>query len=302
MYFHANGKLLITGEYLVLNGAKALAVPLKKGQSMKIEEDESNGFIWKAMTPEGLWFQSEFDRNLNIIKTTSSAHAEKLKSILETIIRLNPDANKKLINQRITTQLEFQPDWGWGSSSTLISLLSQWLETDAYQFLQQTFGGSGYDLACATSHQPLFFRIDANHQPTISPVQFSPPFMEQIGVVWLNNKQTSSVEIERFKEKQVPVLKYVDDISKISEEIVTVTDIKQFCELLNTHEEIIGKVTGLTPVKRSLFPEFNGTMKSLGAWGGDFTLFISDEPFSSSAKWFSRKGYQTSFRLKDIMI
>ena len=35
--FYSNGKLLITGEYLVLDGAKALALPTKYGQYLTVE-------------------------------------------------------------------------------------------------------------------------------------------------------------------------------------------------------------------------------------------------------------------------
>ena len=35
--FYSHGKFLLTGEYLVLKGALALALPLKLGQSMTVE-------------------------------------------------------------------------------------------------------------------------------------------------------------------------------------------------------------------------------------------------------------------------
>jgi len=35
---YSNGKLLLTGEYLVLEGATALAVPTKFGQDLKVEK------------------------------------------------------------------------------------------------------------------------------------------------------------------------------------------------------------------------------------------------------------------------
>ena len=34
--FYSHGKLLLTGEYLVLDGALALAVPCKLGQSLTV--------------------------------------------------------------------------------------------------------------------------------------------------------------------------------------------------------------------------------------------------------------------------
>ena len=38
--FYSNGKLLLTGEYLVLNGAVALAIPTKFGQTLTIPASE----------------------------------------------------------------------------------------------------------------------------------------------------------------------------------------------------------------------------------------------------------------------
>ena len=39
--FYSNGKLLITGEYVVLDGAKALALPTKFGQSLLVKDRKS---------------------------------------------------------------------------------------------------------------------------------------------------------------------------------------------------------------------------------------------------------------------
>jgi mevalonate kinase len=36
--FYSNGKLLITGEYLVLDGATAFALPTKIGQNLIVEK------------------------------------------------------------------------------------------------------------------------------------------------------------------------------------------------------------------------------------------------------------------------
>ena len=46
--FYSNGKLLISGEYLILEGAQALAMPVKHGQCLKIEESSSSKIIWQS--------------------------------------------------------------------------------------------------------------------------------------------------------------------------------------------------------------------------------------------------------------
>jgi mevalonate kinase len=46
MKFYSNGKFLITGEYLILDGAKSLAVPTKFGQELKIDSNDSKFIEW----------------------------------------------------------------------------------------------------------------------------------------------------------------------------------------------------------------------------------------------------------------
>jgi mevalonate kinase len=56
--FYSNGKLLITGEYLVLDGAKAFALPTKFGQSLIIEEGSDQ---WVSYDHDGsVWFEIPF--------------------------------------------------------------------------------------------------------------------------------------------------------------------------------------------------------------------------------------------------
>ena len=42
-------------------------------------------------------------------------------------------------------------------------------------------------------------------------------------------------------------------------------------------------------VKEALFPDFKGIVKSLGAWGGDFVLVISND---NPKAYFNSKGYE----------
>ena len=62
MNFYSNGKLLITGEYLVLEGAKSLAIPTKFGQNLIVEKIEQRQLIWGSFThTRKCWFEAVFD-------------------------------------------------------------------------------------------------------------------------------------------------------------------------------------------------------------------------------------------------
>ncbi len=56
--FYSNGKLLITGEYAVLDGARALALPTKFGQDLVVEEGKNKEIVWKSFDKDGsIWFE-----------------------------------------------------------------------------------------------------------------------------------------------------------------------------------------------------------------------------------------------------
>ena len=67
--FYSHGKLLLTGEYVVLDRAKALAIPTKYGQSLTVEANSSTTIIWKSYNELGdVWFEDTFS-----IENTSTA-------------------------------------------------------------------------------------------------------------------------------------------------------------------------------------------------------------------------------------
>jgi len=92
MKFQANGKLLLTGEYLVLSGATALAVTLQFGQQMMVAERTDRILYWESFSPEGRWFDASFSLpTLDLIKTSDNYTARILKKWLGAIRQLRTD-------------------------------------------------------------------------------------------------------------------------------------------------------------------------------------------------------------------
>ena len=300
--YHANGKLLITGEYLVLKGALALAVPLNKGQSLTVRAYKEPGLNWRAETLQGIWFEVKFDDQLTILETTDYKKSENLQCMLRKAIEQNPSIQDKLNYSSVITQLEFDVNWGWGSSSTLLHLLEQWLEIDPYRLMDETIGGSGYDIACAAANQPLFYRRTKGEHPQITAVSFHPPFIQQMGIVYLNKKQNSSTQVKSFLESTSHNEDLIKEISALSKEFTTVQELDRFMKLMQQHEKITAKATGLTPVQQLLYPDYKGAIKSLGAWGGDFALFLSEDSFTTNKQWFQSKGYPVVMPFEEVII
>ena len=46
MKFYSHGKVLLTAEYAVLEGVKALSLPTKKGQSLTVEYNKNKTIEW----------------------------------------------------------------------------------------------------------------------------------------------------------------------------------------------------------------------------------------------------------------
>ena len=192
MKFYAKGKLLLTAEYAVLGGAKALALPTNLGQSLEITQTTSGIITWKSVDANGqLWYENSFDKKTFAPQQQNDAIGERLQQLFLVISEVNPTLLADADGLLFASSLEFDRSWGLGSSSTLVSLLSQWSEVNPYVLLQKVFGGSGYDIACATADGALLYeRTNAIH-PTITAVDFNPCFKDQLFFVHLNQKQDS---------------------------------------------------------------------------------------------------------------
>ncbi|WP_106794247.1 GYDIA family GHMP kinase [Aquimarina sp. Aq78] len=303
--FYSHGKLLLTAEYLVLDGACALAIPTKKGQWLLIEESDVPQIIWKSFDEEGnCWFETSLILEGNTFKSTQDNIKENnistiLIDILTAAKELNPNFLSPGKGYRIESRLEFHRQWGLGSSSTLINNIAQWAKVDAFALLEKSFGGSGYDIACAQHDSPILYKRNEGN-PTVKTASFDPPFKENIFFVYLNQKQDSKASIKHY---QALPLKDFDNaevaINKITSKILDCSTLDEFKTLINLHEEIISKIIKTPTVKSTLFPDYPGSIKSLGGWGGDFVLVTGN---SSEMEYFKKKVYDTILPYDEMIL
>ncbi len=292
--FYSNGKLLLTAEYAVLDGALALALPSKFGQSLIVETFSKNQIIWESYDVDGsIWFKanftlSDFDFIVDKPSALSDKIAKQLQIILQSARKLNPLFLKDEKSLKITTQLSFPRFWGLGSSSTLINNIAQWAQVDAYKLQFKCFGGSGYDIACAQNHQPILYQLE-NQKPIVERVNFNPDFKEQLYFVYLNKKQNSREGIQRYQSLKGKENNAILEISEISRKLLTIKNVSDFELLINQHENIIGKLIKKQPIKELLFNDYFGAIKSLGAWGGDFILATGN---NDTSNYFKQKGFE----------
>ncbi|WP_108868107.1 GYDIA family GHMP kinase [Aquimarina aquimarini] len=297
--FYSHGKLLITSEYLVLDGVQALAIPTQKGQWLTIEEEENDThqIKWKSLDENNLcWFEIDLilkDTSFQLSDTTSSEGHDiinTLINILNTAKELNPNFLATEKRYIVESKLEFNRQWGLGSSSTLINNIAQWAKVDAFTLLEKSFGGSGYDIACAQNDSPILYRRNEG-KPIITTANFTPSFKDDLFFVYLNQKQDSKASIKHYQSLPLKDFDKAENlINDITSQILNCDTLEEFKALINAHEEIISKIIKTPTIKSTLFPDYTGSIKSLGGWGGDFVLVTGD---ISEMTYFKNKGYTT---------
>lgn len=303
--FYSNGKLLLTGEYVILDGANALAIPTKYGQTLTIESINKPEIQWTSVNNEGLvWFHDTFTILNNTFQSIKDdTISKRLIQILNAAKQINPSflSNTLKTNTgfKVTSKLDFPNNWGLGSSSSLLNNIAQWAKIDAFKLSNATFGGSGYDIACAQNNSPILYALK-KYTPTITPLAFNPSFKSQLFFVHLNQKQDSRASIKKYQENKGAILETISEINTITSTVVKTNSITAFENLIIKHEILIGKITNQVPVKDRLFSDYKHAIKSLGGWGGDFILVTGKEDYVKS--YFKEKGFETILPYFDMSL
>ncbi|MEM8526417.1 MAG: GYDIA family GHMP kinase [Bacteroidota bacterium] len=304
--YQANGKLLLTGEYAVLDGAQALAVPTKLGQRLEIVHHKNNlnpTLQWSSFDEQNQrWFQAEFSLpKLQILATSDELVSQRLLQLFQVIRLRHPSFLTGSLSLQANIYLEFPRNWGLGSSSTLVYLLAQWAEVDPFPLQFEVFSGSGYDIACAGTQQPIFYQR-VQEKPLVQEVEFAPDFLDQLYFVYLGQKQDSRKGIAQYRKNAKQQARLVKTITSLTHDFLAAKDLKTLEKVIEEHEAIVAESIAMETAKATRFQDYWGAVKSLGAWGGDFILATSDRSREEVSTYFRNKNYQTIFRYKDLII
>ncbi len=241
-----------------------------------------------------MWFEAVFcNKTLEVINYNDLKIAKTLQSILQKAKAMKPDFD---FSATIKTTLEFPRNWGLGSSSTLINNIAQWTGCNAYKLLE-SFGGSGYDIACAQHNKPIIYQLK-DEERIIKTISFKPDFFNQLYFVHRNQKQDSKAGIKQYRELKKDTI-LINDISALTIELAKSNSLTDFDYLLKQHESIIGNLLNIKPVQQELFKDYFGQLKSLGAWGGDFMLATGND---DTIAYFKAKGYDTVIAFNDMIL
>ncbi|MFM9060850.1 MAG: hypothetical protein ACKOQP_04195 [Bacteroidota bacterium] len=313
---HLPGKILLSGEYLVLDGATALGLVSRLGQSITVQraDDTQPGTLeWTALDHQGMpWLWADFILESGHRHGTgdSSNHPEKKRLLhwlqaAEDLARAvktpgqhtSPDHDA--YGLRVTTRLDFPRRWGLGSSSTLLALLAGWKGVDARELYSRVQNGSGYDLEIALQGQSILYQKERR---VVRAVEFRPPAGSLLRLVDPGSKQVSSLEVSRYRNLDQERRKNaVPRVSQISEALAECPPIQTMLDLFSEHDILLEKVLGQPCLHALQGHGFPGRLKSLGAWGGDLFLAASDQP-QKALEWLDNQSYWTSYPLEDIVL
>ncbi len=307
-YFYGHGKLLLTSEYFVLDGAKSIALPTKLGQRMHVKNRPSNNpkLYWKSFdTQSNCWFETSFELwHFNVLNESDEGLPEvvTLQKILRQARKQNIHFLRDDLDVYVETVLEFPITWGLGSSSTLVYNIAQWAYISPFELQAKTFKGSSYDIACAQSMGPITYQV-RSRGPHWETILFNPVFKDNIYFVYSNKKQNSREGIQRYKDlvgdNKDTLIK---DLNRITDDILDCVDLKDFEELIFEHEYIVAKAIDLPRIKDDQFTDYWGALKSLGAWGGDFLMATSHKSELETKEYFHQLGHETVFTFDELIL
>lgn len=292
------GKLMLTSEYVAVDGALVLAIPTKLGQELFYteNEDQKSLIFWEAYHQNQLWLKATIDyKNWKILETNDSKASEFILKTLKNVQNLSEIKLKSDTSYHVKTNLQFPSDFGLGSSSTLMNNLAEWANIDPFILNEISLGGSGYDVAVAKEKSAvLYSRFPERVYETID---FQPNFKDELIFIHLNQKQDSREGISHYRSKPTST-ELINDYSALTKKIVNSQNLEEFSELMTIHEQKLSDFLETPTVKEKYFQDYPSFVKSLGAWGGDFVLASK---FGDYQDYFKQRGFSKIFSWKDLI-
>ena len=234
MLFKSNGKILLTSEYLVLDGAKAIALPSKLTQELYVEQCDKEIIEWQGIDEKGnVWYEENFYLKNNdlVYSAEKNNTSEKLLLLFNHILKTREV--KDILGNKFSTKLNFKREWGLGTSSTFVNNLAKWANIDPYRLLFSAFKGIGYDIACCDVNNPIIFEKKQN-SINVKNITFNPPFIENIFLIHLDKKQNTQTSITNYLRTKSEKNDLIKRINLISEEMLQCKNLNHFEDLIDT--------------------------------------------------------------------
>lgn len=296
----AHGKLMLMGEFFVLRGATCISAPSIYGQSLKVTSNPGSQLLkWQTYIQGKHWFTADYGLDdFEVTDCSDRFLAESFARLLRIARELNPSF--LLEGACGETNLTFPQCWGLGSSSTITKLLSDWAGVNPFDIHFATSNGSGYDIASAMSNKPIVYKC-IDEKPEYYEVELPEVVKSCCYFIYLGKKQSSQKSVKLFLQKGQQELP-VERINQMNEEFLRSTSVDDVSKLMREHDLILSPILDLKRVKEVAFNSFDGEVKSLGAWGGDFVMACTEHDRDYVERYFTKMGLDTIFSYNDLLL
>ena len=106
MLFKSNGKILLSSEYLVMDGAKSIALPARLTQDLIVSKCDKNTIEWFSHDMDNnLWYEDRFFvKNNNLVcESEKNVTSQKIISLFNHLSKTHKLAN--LLGNKFETKL-----------------------------------------------------------------------------------------------------------------------------------------------------------------------------------------------------
>lgn len=290
------GKILLMGEYAVLHGADAICLPLKTGQELTVTDAPRGEIHWKWSYKEEVLAHFSLDAESLEEKINNAGSAEWVIQLLHFVRKLNPGFLRPE-GKSLEFVNDFPPQWGLGSSSATISSLCRLAGVDPFVVNRQLMGGSGADIACTTAQNWFLYR-NGDKGPQTWEIPFNYHFPESTWFVYSGKKLETASHLKSFSSEPRPAVSWLQANDYVYR-FIAVPTLPEAMQIIYEHELLIGEAIGKESIANS-FRDFPGKVKSLGAWGGDFFMALSQQDPGFVRGYFRNKGYDTVLSWQEL--
>jgi mevalonate kinase len=289
----SRGKLILMGEYAVMDGATALCIPLQTGQQLLYDETGDKMIHWSWTYNEKLIARFSLDA----LSLRSTGYEDKGDAGWATrLIQQIRIQNRNFLSGGAILEFKnhFPVEWGLGSSSATISSLCRLAEADPYRVNQRLTGGSGADIAAAVADKWFFYQRFP--EPRTDEIETDFQHKEHVFFIYSGKKQATARHIASISRK-LP-----DEILEKAEEYARIFasgTLEEVMLAVQEHEKMLADQLGL-PSRAGSFKDFDGKIKSLGAWGGDFFMAITPHDPDYVREYFKKRGFEIVLQWEEM--
>jgi hypothetical protein len=298
-HYHSNGNLLLTGEYLISQGAEAIALPLKKGHTLAVTPIHGKKIIWESVYNQETKTKTILKSDdFEITQTNNENSAKFVQHILRKAMDHLPSLSH-LPGYHVKAFHDYPEFLRFGSESALIANITNWFNINPFRFSREISPGLQYGIACAKSNKPILYQL-TNKYPDYREINLDLPFKENIYIVYTGHNPDS---YNKKKETQ----KYPDHhevfpkIREINKRIIKSRAHEEFENALLEHEKLLSGVLTKERLQERIFQDFPGIIKPLNEWNGELILVTWKGDKNELHEYFAPYNIQTIFSWDELV-